>query len=438
MKSRRLGMMIVFLCVALLSSHPALAEFAQQGPKLVGSAGSFPSQGWSTALSADGNTAIVGGYNDDSARGAVWVFTRNAGVWTQQGPKLVAPDEQDGDQGWSVALSADGNTAIVGGTTDFFSSAVAYVWTRNAGHWARGARLVGTGATQPAPGVGYSVAISADGNTAILGEYYDNGNVGAAWIFKRTSGGWSQQGSKLVGTGAVGKAKQGASVALSADGNTAAVGGYTDNTARGAVWIWTRSGSVWTQQSAKLVGTGGAGAASYQGSSVSLSADGNTAFIGGYSDDSGFGAAWVWKRTSGVWGQQGNKLVGSREVSGQGDAQQGWSVSLSADGNTAIVGGPGDYPAGASWIWKRSGSTWTQQGNKIVGTGAVGDGLQGFSVSLSGDGKTALVGGPNDDPSNDTGAVWVFFAARSERLPGRSSVVPVAAPAPAIVDGRGP
>jgi hypothetical protein len=53
-------------------------------------------------------------------------------------------------------------------------------------------------------------------------------------------------------------------------------------------------------------------------------------------DSGGVGAAWVWVRTNGVWSQQGPKLVGSGAVS---NASQGGSVAISADGNTAIVGG---------------------------------------------------------------------------------------------------
>src|SRR6516164_9787592 len=86
---------------------------------------------------------------------------------------------------------------------------------------------------------------------------------------------FSQQGPKLVATDAIGDARQGASVALSSDGNSAIVGGFGDNDFAGAAWIYIRSGGVWGEQ-AKLVGTGAIGPAR-QGSSVSLSADGNTA-----------------------------------------------------------------------------------------------------------------------------------------------------------------
>jgi hypothetical protein len=110
---------------------------------------------------------------------------------------------------------------------------------------------------------------------------------------------WTQQGPKLVGSGAVGNTVlQGDFVSLSADGNTAIVGGPGDNSADGAAWVWTRSGGVWTQQGPKLVGSGAVGNSAEQGNSVSLSADGNTAIVGGVNDDNGVGAAWVFAAVS--------------------------------------------------------------------------------------------------------------------------------------------
>jgi hypothetical protein len=169
-----------------------------------------------------------------------------------------------------------------------------------------------------------------------MGGSTDNSNVGAAWVFTRSSGVWTQQGSKLVGTGAVGGAGQGYSVALSGDGNTAIVGGICDGSgtgrcdSTGATWVYTRASGVWSQQGSKLVGSGAVGAAA-QGSSVALSADGNTAIVGGNGDNSGAGAVWVYTRSNGVWTQQGGKLVANDAV---GSAGQGRSVALSGDGNT--------------------------------------------------------------------------------------------------------
>src|SRR5262249_10489035 len=99
-----------------------------------------------------------------------------------------------------------------------------------------------------------------------------------------------QQGTRLVGAGDVGNAFQGFAVALSGDGNSAIVGGLGDNSGVGAAWVFTREKATWRQQGQKLVGAGGT-APTEQGFSVALSADGNTAIVGG------FRAAWVFTRT---------------------------------------------------------------------------------------------------------------------------------------------
>jgi hypothetical protein len=372
-------------------------------------AGNATVQGASVSVSADGNTAIVGGWGDNNQTGAAWIWTKSGGVWNQQGPKLVGSGAVGpAAQGLSVSISADGNTAIVGGPKDNGGLGAAWIWRRSGGIWTQmGTKLIGAGAVGSAE-QGTSVSLSADGNTAIVGAYLDNNQTGAAWIWTRSGGGWNQQGPKLVGTGAVGTAVQGYSVSLSADGNTAIVGGSSDNNVVGAAWVWTRSGGVWSQQGPKLVGFDGLGL-TRQGQSVSLSADGNTAIVGGRGDGNFLGAVWVWTRNGGFWSQQGPKLVGSGAL---GAAEQGFSLSLSADGNTAIVGGVDDSGfVGAAWIWSRSGGVWSQQGNKLVGAGAVGNTWQGISVSISGDGNTAMVGGYQDN--NSAGAVWVFAAASS-------------------------
>ena len=107
------------LCAALFwPMQPALAQFTQQGPKLVGTgAVGQADEGFSVALSGDGHTAILGGPFDNSEVGAAWVFTRSGGTWSQQGNKLVASDAMgNAEQGYSVALFC--NAAIVGGLFD--------------------------------------------------------------------------------------------------------------------------------------------------------------------------------------------------------------------------------------------------------------------------------------------------------------------------------
>jgi uncharacterized protein (TIGR03437 family) len=399
---------MVLFALACTLGGTGMAQFAQDGEKLVGT-GAMPllnwqGQGSSVAVSADGNTAIVGGPNDDGRVGAAWVFRRVFGVWIQQGTRLVGSGPVgSASQGSSVALSADGNTAIVGGPGDNGGRGAAWVFTRSGGVWRQeGSKLVGTGAW-PWASQGYSVALSADGNTAIVGGPRDDICVGAAWVFTRWGGVWRQEGSKLVGSSTVGCAKQGNSVALSADGNTAIVGGPDDNANTGAAWVFTRSAGLWTQQGSKLVGSGAFGFA-LQGCSVALSADGNTAIVGGPWDKGSLGATWVFSRSAGLWTQQGSKLVGSGAV---GAPFQGYSVALSADGNTAIVGGPRDNSdVGAAWVFTRSAGVWTQQGSKLVGSGAARSAHQGYSVALSADGNTAIMGGPDDGMYQ--GAAWVF------------------------------
>ena len=395
------------------------AQFVQQGDKLVGAgAAGNAQQGTNVALSADGNTALIAGYRDQPRfsyiDGAAWVFTRSAGIWSQQGSKLVGAGISGSTWstylGYAVSLSSDGNTALLSGYGDSNMVGSAWVFTRTGSLWSQqGPKLVGTGAfggsTQ-----GYSLALSGDGNTAIVGGPFDHNNVGASWVFTRTDTVWSQQGSKLVGTGTVGNAFQGCSVALSSDGNTAIVGGTLDSNSRGAAWVFTRSAGVWTQQGGKLVGTGASGTGIGQGSSVSLSADGNTAIVGGIGDGNYTGASWVFTRSGVVWRQQGNKLVGTGEVYGTYGGNQGSWVSLSGDGNTALVGGYGDNSsAGAAWVFKRSDSLWTQKGGKLVGTGAVGNAWQGYGLALSSDASTFIMGGDMDNGLK--GAAWVFIDA---------------------------
>ena len=397
-----------------LSKAPA-AQFTQQGDKLVGTGitHNAPEQGYAVAVSGDGDTMIMGGPYDGLVNGnwpgATWIFTRSNGVWTQQGTELVgAGGDAVSRQGYSVALSGDGNTAIVGGPYYNSDIGAAWVFTRGGGIWTQQGPLLAVSDDNGFAYLGWSVALSADGNTAIVGGAGDSAGAGAAWIFTRSGGVWTQQGPKLRGSNPAGAASgQGAAVALSGDGNTAIVGGNLDFP-DGAAWIFTRSNGVWTQQGSKLVGSNAVNG-SYQGWAVALSNDGNTALVGGYRDNDDIGAAWVYTRSNGVWTQQGSKLVGT---GASGNAYQGNSVALSADGNTAIIGGSVDAGnVGAVWVFRRYGGTWFQDGAKFRGTGFTGTPALGSSVALSGDGSTLIVGGAYDN--NENGAAWVFTSPRT-------------------------
>ena len=117
------------------------------------------------------------------------------------------------------------------------------------------------------------------------------------WIFTRSGGVWTQQGPKLIGTGFVGNGDQGYSVSISSNGNTAIEGAPYDNVSIGAVWVFTRNNGVWTQQGTKLIGTGAVGGPRH-GYSVAISSNGGTFIEGGQNDNTGLGAAWVFVNPS--------------------------------------------------------------------------------------------------------------------------------------------
>jgi hypothetical protein len=378
-------------------------SFVQQGEKLVPAAeqgaGFF---GRDAALSRDGSTAVVGAPRDSGEAGAAFVFTRSGSLWTQQAKLEVGKTEGSSFFGRGVALSADGSTALIGDPGNGSRVGAAWVFARSGTTWTEQARLAGTGEVG-AGQFGRSVTLSGDGSTAIVGAFADATNTGAAWVFARSGSSWSQQGAKLTGGEESSPGWFGRSVALSGDGSTAAIGGNEDNHKAGALWVFTRSGSGWTQQGPKFTGAGEAGSGE-MGAAVALSDDGSTALAGGPGDEGGVGAAWAFARSGSTWAPQGAKLLGGSEV---GAGLFGYSLSLSGDGATALVGAYDDNAkVGGAWVFGRSGSAWAQQGSKLTGGGEVGPGLFGFGVALSGDGNTALVGGIGD--AARTGAAWPF------------------------------
>ncbi len=393
LRKANLGAVLLGVGTLLGLSLPALAQFSGQGALTGSGVVGQIQQTSSVALSADGNTALFGGPANNSNTGAAWVFTRSAGIWTQQ-TQIVSPDSA-ALFGKAVALSADGNTALIGGPADNSNTGAVWVFTRNAGVWTQQTTLVSPDA---AARFGNAVALSTDGSTAVIGAPGDNTNVGAAWVFTSSAGMWSPQ-AKLLASDATGQALQGFSVSLTADGNTAMVGGYGDNANTGAAWIFTRSGTTWTQQGSKLVGTGAVGQAQ-QGYSVALSGDGSTALMGGPVDNNQVGATWPFTNSGGTWTQQGAKLVGSFATEYPAvPPEQGFSVALSGDGNSALIGAPHNGfttgvfgPLGASGVFTKSGGTWIQQ-QLLVSNAASLPPQQGSSVALSGDQKTILVGG---------------------------------------------
>jgi hypothetical protein len=374
--------------------------FIHKGTALQGTGLAGNSQfGATVAMSSDGNTVLVGGPGDEEGPGAVWVFTRSGETWAQQGAKLTASGEiGPANLGTSIALSADGHTALIGGSGDDSSRGAAWVFTRVGETWSQQVKLEGTERHGPAR-LGNSVALSANGDTALVTGRADTNNLGAAWVFTRSGETWTQQGEKLTGGPEESASKTasdfGTASALSADGNTALIGASGDDGSSGSIWVFTRSGETWTQQGPKLGAAGG----NLFGASVAISADGNVALVGSPHSASYYGAAWVYTRSGETWTQR-EELTGAGEVStiiggGFNAGVFGSSVAVSGDGNTFLIGGPGDYKRiGAAWVFVHSGEKWVQQGGKLSGGGA--------GVALSGDGTTALNGAPQ------VAVAWVY------------------------------
>jgi hypothetical protein len=389
----------------------------QDGSKLVGTGYvGYPYQGCSVSIDGAGKTFVAGAYGDAyggvSGGGAAWVFHNDLGTWQQQGVKLVGAGSSanDGYQGYSVAISGDGNTIIMGGMRDDAFKGSSWIFFKKSNLWLQqGPKLQGVGATNLTYGErqGTSVALSYDGNTAVVGGCDDNTGTGAVWIFRRTDSTWTQEGTKLTASDGAGMSQFGSAVDISGDGKTIVVGGPWDNTHIGAIWVFKQSGGVWTQQGSKLVPNDGSGL-SELGTSVAISFDGTTVAAGGTRDNGYFGAVWAFTLDGGTWSQQGPKMVGTGAVNSPHFALQGSSVDLTANGDTLVISGEDDNDiTGALWTFQRSGGSWTQMGQKFVGTGIGGSiSRQGCSVSISAHGTVIAEGGRMDD--NDIGATWIF------------------------------
>ena len=380
--------------------------------------------GWSVAL--DGNTAIVGAYAEDhdvaganskSSAGSAYIFTKSGSTWSQQ-QKLVASDRRSGDYfGWSVAI--DGNTAIVGAYLQGYdasnansksSAGAAYIFTKSGSTWSQQQKLVADD-RDASDHFGYSVAIS--GNTAIVGAYnagtsqHSHYNRGAVYLFTRSGSTWSQQ-AKLEASDKRGGDRFGWSVAL--DGTTALVGAPNQNfdssdrnyrAEAGAVYVFTLFNSTWTQQ-AKLVARD---RAPNRGFGYSVALEGDTALIGGLNrDHSNNGSAYLFTRTGYTWSQEA-KLIPNNYAS-----HDAYGASVSFSGTTALVGAyledTGSSNAGSAYLFTKIGSSW-QQLAQVQPTDVASSDHFGRSVSL--DGNTALVGAYFEDTGGfDGGAAYTF------------------------------
>jgi hypothetical protein len=324
--------------------------------------------GTSETLEPTERILAFGGYADNGGEGAVWVYTFTGSNWEQMGNKLVGTDGIGANQGYSIALSGDGKTLASGGIYDSLYTGAVWVFTLSGGNWSQvGNKLKGKGANNGAIGSGAfqgsSVSLSYDGKTLASGGYNDSSGIGAVWIYTLTGSNWNQMGNKLVGTGLVSKGWQGNSISLSSDGGKLAVGSFRDSVGQGAVWVYELSNGKWNQMGNKLRGTG-ASSPALQGSSVSLSYYGTMLAVGGPADNFGKGAIWVYTLTGSNWEQLGNKIIGSGAYNVPANAYQGYSVSISSNGKTLASGAPSDSSGmGAVWVYNYTGIFNTEISN---------------------------------------------------------------------------
>ena len=367
-------------------------------------------QGMSVALSSDGNTALVGApleqVGANGYQGAAYVFTRSGGIWSQQARITDANGATADNLGYAVSLSSDGNTALIGipgkvRAPDFFgnngSIGAVFIYTRSGTIWSQEAQIT------PSDGVGgdnfgWSVAMSSNGGVALIGAPYKviagRKNQGAAYVFTRSGTTWSQM-TRLSAVDGAANDLFGKSVALSSDGTTLLIGAngkdINNLNTQGAAYVFTGAGMIWSQQ-ARLSHV----VSTSFGVTVSLSGDGNVALVGApYTDMNNkyqLGTAYVFTRTGAVWGPP---VILS---AGDGTAQDryGNAVSLSSDGTTALIAASFQSAArpGAVYLYTRSGLVWNQVAKQTASDGAVYDQF-GIAVALSSDSSTALIGSLN-------------------------------------------
>jgi hypothetical protein len=422
------------------------SSWSQQAYIKPSNTGSSDKFGFALALSGDGNTLAVGAtLEDSSARGiggnqadnsadsagAVYVFVRSGSTWSQQA-YVKASNADAGDQfGWSVALSRDGSTLAVGAQSEAGAA---------------------TGINPPSPG----------GSGATGGGQEDNSapDAGAAYVFARRGATWTQQ-AYVKPSNAQGGDRFGFSITLSADGNTLAAGSYDEDGSAtgvngvsdegapnsGAAYVFVRRGDTWTQEAYVKQSTTVRNSAF--GSAVALSADGATLAVGAVDETNltrgidgdqsstqnnavSAGAIYVFGRTGGGWRQQA--YVKSFNI-GPTDLF-GIRLALSGDGSVLAAGAPGqngggrgmnanpeDFTApesGAVYIFRRAAGKWSQhayikapnseefdQFGSAVALSANGAVLAAAS-SGEDSGSTGIGGNQSDNSVRDSGAVFIF------------------------------
>ena len=358
------------------------------------------------SVSKEGTTALIRAGNNDNPRenntGSAYVFTQAGDKWRQQ-QKFTS--DNDGDNfGFTLSLSGDGTTAVVGAAEDNLngdSVGSAYVFTETDGGWTQQQKLTADDGDS-SDFFGRSVAVSGDGTTIIIGTADDDPNgpsAGSAYIFIKRNGEWIQQ-QKLAAADGDERDLFGRSVSVSEDGKTALIGAFFDEDPNGkragSAYVFTETDGEWAQQQ-KLAANDGEGGERRSeqdkfGDPVAISGDGTTALIGAPNTDS----VYVFTESNGEWTQQ-------QKFSRNDSTRFGETVTVSDDGTIVFIASFKEI-----YVFTESDGEWSQQ-QKLTPDDSNPDDDFAFAVSLSGDRTTAFVGAPDDNPNGSgSGSAYVF------------------------------
>jgi len=372
----------------------------------------MPHDAFGQAIAISGSTALIGAVDVNNWEGAIYVFSQDAGVWTE-GQEFMADDGVPGDQAtFGTAIMIDGTTAVIGalGATvnGHANQGAAYVFTESGGVWSQVAKIVADDGDANNY-FGQTAAIS--GPNIVVGAYGASvgGNVlqGAAYVFTNVGGTWTFA-HKLVADDGVGGEFFGHAVAMS--GTRALVGApYTsvDGTpARGAVYVYDGSTSDWTQTGKVVANAGNAG----DGFGYSLAASATTMVVGAGAVNAGQGAAYVFDDDHGSW-TQNIELFADDGAAGE---DFGYAVAV-LDG-TIIVGADratvnGNSQQGAAYIFAASNGSWAQTQKLTASDGAANE-FYGAFVGLSD--QSALVGVPYATVDGNAVQGAAYFYARDD------------------------
>jgi uncharacterized repeat protein (TIGR02543 family) len=384
--------LVLSLLLAVLSA-PAMATTHVE--KFTGA--QWSQFGYSVAISSDGNTAVVGAPDDDPntrRNGAVYVYTRSDGTWGS--PVRLWPDDwQYGYYGQAVAISGDGDTILVGSARgrQEYTGGRAYTFKRNSeGGWDYKARLDHPSGPYASAEFGSAVAIDRTGTTAVVGARDDSSNKGAVYVYA-LNGAWQWQATftETINDWS----HLGRSVAINEGGNTIVAGAPGHNYNSGLAFVYTKSGVTWS--SGVMIAPQ---EPSYEAFGRSVSISGSTIMVGAPDNNNYCGAAYVFTPDGTGWSQRQKLTPGGTHQ----EEQFGHAISIRAD-ETAIASIYRDYEHGAVYVYTTSSGTWGLQ-ELIIASDRQRKDYFGSSVGIgSGTVIVGAKGWPNDAGN---GAVYIY------------------------------